>query len=352
MKKKLIISLICATIVCFITYKLVTNKKKINEKNRPAKVENVLIPVTVASVKEGIKETELIKTGTLAPFKTAKVVATSSGTVQRLLIDLGDHVHSGQTLAIIDTRLLQLDLQKAESNASKLKRDLQTYTELLEGNAATAEKVNDIRQSYNDAMNLSGQLRRQIADATIVAPTSGIVGVKAVEEGTFVSTGAAICDIVNLSSLKVQANLTEAEVYQVTPGQKIKLTTDVYPDRSFYGTITFISPQANEAYNYQVEITAANEKDALLRSGTFVYANFSKKTEQKVLMIPRAALNASTEDASVYVVQNGKALLRKIKAGLEHGGDVEVTEGLQKGDQVVTSGQINLKDGTLINISK
>jgi RND family efflux transporter MFP subunit len=141
-------------------------------------------------------------------------------------------------------------------------------------------------------------------------------------------------------------------VYQVALGQKIALTTDVYPDKSFSGTVTFISPQANEAYNYQVEITAGNDKEAPLRSGTFVYADFSRKTPQKILLIPREALNESTQNASVYVAKDGKAVLRKIKAGGEYGSNIQVTDGLQPGDQVITSGQINLKDGSLINVSK
>ena len=352
MKKKLIIILVCVSIIGVIIFILASNKKKINEKNQPVKVENIRIPVTTATIKEEIKETGLVKTGMLAPFKEAKALSVSSGNVQRLLFNLGDNVHQGQALATIDTRLLELDLQKSESNVSKLSRDLKTYTELLEGNAATQEKVNEIRQNYDDALNQVQQLRRQIADATIKAPTSGIIGAKAVEEGMFVTAGAEIASIVNLSQLKVQVYLTEAEVYQITLGQKIKLTTDVYPDKSFFGIVTFISPQANQAYNYQVEITAGNDKDTPLRSGTFVYADFSRKTTQKVLLIPREALNESTRDASVYLVQDGKAVLRNIKVGVEYGSNIQVTSGLQSGDQVITSGQINLRDGALINVSK
>lgn len=352
MKKKIIVTLVCVGIIAFIVFKLATNKKKINEKNQPAQVEDVRIPVTATQVSEEIQDIELIKTGMLAPFKEAKVLSVTSGNIQRLLFKLGDHVQQGQTLAVIDTRLLEIDLQKAESNVSKLKRDLQTYTELLEGSAATQEKVNDIRQGYNDAQNLSQQLRRQIADATIKSPISGIIGNKAVEEGMYITAGGEIGSIVNLSQLKVEVYFTEAEVYQIKVGQKIKLTTDVYPDKPFYGTITFISPQANQAYNYQVEITANNDKQTPLRSGTFVYADFSRTTPQKILLIPREALNASTQDASVYVAKDGKAVLRPIKAGAEFGSKIQVTEGLKADEQVITSGQINLKHGTLINISK
>lgn len=352
MKKKIIVTLICVGIIAFIVFKLAFNKKKINEKNQPAQMEDVRIPVTATSVSEEMQDIELVKTGMLAPFKEAKVLSVTNGNIQRLLFKLGDQVQQGQTLAVIDTRLLEIDLQKAESNVSKLKRDLQTYTELLEGSAATQEKVNDIRQSYSDAHSLSQQLRGQIVDATIKSPISGIIGNKAVEEGMYITAGGELGSIVNLSQLKVEVYFTEAEVYQIKVGQKIKLTTDIYPDKPFYGTITFISPQANQAYNYQVEITANNDKNNPLRSGTFVYADFSRTTPQKILLIPREALNSSTQDASVYVAKDGKAVLRSIKTGAKFGSKIQVTEGLQAGEKVITSGQINLKNGTLINISK
>lgn len=352
MNKKLIFTLIFAGIVGIIIFRLTSNKKKIDEKNKPAGTENVRIPVTVTAVKQEEEETGLIKTGMLAPFREAKVLSVNTGNVQRLLFNLGDNVRQGQALAVIDTRLLALDLQKAESNAAKLKRDLQTYTELLEGNAATQEKVNDLRQSYSDAVNQVQQLRKQIADATIKAPTGGIIGSKTIEEGMFITAGSEIASVVNLSMLKVQVYLTEAEVYQISPNQQIKLTTDVYPGRVFLGRVTFISPQANQAYNYQVEITAANEGTTALRSGTFVYADFSKKTTRKILLIPRGALNESTQDASVYIAREGRAKLQDITVGTGYGKNIQVTAGLHPGDLVVTSGQINLKDGTLINISK
>ncbi|MFH6991630.1 efflux RND transporter periplasmic adaptor subunit [Flavobacterium sp. FlaQc-48] len=351
MKKKIILILILLTAV-FIVYKLLSNKKQINLRNRPSESENLHIPVTIAPVKEELLENKLKKTGMLAPFQEAKVLSANSGIVKRLLFNPGDKVSKGQILGIIDTRLLQIDLQKSQSNVSKLKGDLKTYTELLQGNAATQEKVNEIRQNYNDAASRSEQLRQQIADATIKAPTNGIIGLKSVEEGMFVSTGAEIASIVNLSSVKVAVYLTESEVYKISTGQQIKLTTDIYPDKSFFGKVTFISPQANETYNYKVEITGVNDPHSPLRSGTFVTADFSVKTKQKILTLPRQALLASMQDASVYVSQNGKAILRSIKTGEEYGSTVQVITGLAKGDQVITSGQINLQNGTLIKISK
>lgn len=352
MKKKIIVLFICAGIVLVIILKLTTNKQKINAANRVAPVENVRIPVTAIAVTEKEEEAKLIKTGKLAPVIEAKVLSETSGNLKKLRFNLGDRVQQGQTLAVIDTRLLQLELQKAEFNVTRLKDDLQTYTELFKGNAATKEKLNGIRQNYEDALNQAEQLHKQIADAAVKAPISGTVYEKPFEEGMFIATGTEIAAIVNMSSLKIQVFLTETEVYQVSLNQIIKFTTDVYPDKFFDGKVTFISPKTNEAYNYYVEISASNDESYPLRSGTLVNADFSKKTLKKVLLIPREALNESTQDASVYIVEKGKARLRKIKVGTEYGDNIQVISGLHPADIVITSGQINLKDGALVNISK
>lgn len=352
MKKKLTITIICITIIFFFLFKLASNKKKIEQKNTPVEAKNVSIPVSSAPVIEQTQQSGIVKTGVLAPVTQARILSAANGNIKKILFKIGDRVNQGQALAVIDTRLLELDLQKSVSNVSKLKHDLQVYTELLEGNAATAEKLSEVSNNYKDALSQVQQLRKQITDATIKAPISGIMSSRLLEEGMFVSIGNEIASVVNLESLKVEVFLTESEVYQISVGQQIRLKTDVYPDKPFMGKVTFISPQANQAFNYLVEVTTSNDKQAPLRSGTFVYADFSQKTTQKILLIPREALIESTQDASVYVTQRGRAVLRKINVGKEYGNLVEVIKGLGLGEQVVTSGQINIKDGTVINITK
>jgi len=352
MKTKYIVSLVIILIIGLIVYKLAVNKKKLNEKNKQAPVTQVQIPVKVAVAKEQLLEINIVKTGNIAPFKEAKVVAMSGGTLTQVRFELGDQVKQEQVLAITDTRQAQLELQKAETDAAKLHNDLDTYTELLKGKAATQEKVNEIKNNYQTALNQVDQARKKLADAAIKAPTSGIISAKPVEQGVFVNAGTEIATIVNLNKAKVQVNLTEAEVYKVTNGQKVKITADVYPGKEFSGTISFISPQADQTHNYLVEIMTDNATQSILRSGTFVYADFSRKTQEQFLVIPREALTESVKNASVYVVKNNVVHQQIIQTGTEMGGLMQVISGLQAGDSVVTSGQINLKDGTPVSVSK
>jgi len=212
--------------------------------------------------------------------------------------------------------------------------------------------VDNIRQDYQNASNQLDQARKSLSDFYIKAPISGIIASKTIEQGIFVSSGTEIASIVDLSKAKVKVNLTETEVYQIGVGQRVKITSEIFPGKYFLGKVNFISPQADQARSYLAEIQIENSGTEALRSGTFVYADFSKKTTQNILVIPRDALTSSMRDAAVYVVQNGVARLRNIQVGGERGGFVQVVSGLSEGERVVISGQINLKDGTKISISK
>ncbi|MBL4674725.1 MAG: efflux RND transporter periplasmic adaptor subunit [Mucilaginibacter sp.] len=352
MKRKYIVIAVIVILVGLIVVRLASNKKKLNEKNKPVQTKNVQIPVKTAPVEEQVQEISIKKTGSLTPFIEVKALATTGGTLSAVLFNLGDHVSEGQILAVTDTRLQNLDLQKAQTNAARLKNDLQTYSVLYQGQAATREKLEQVRQDYTDAVNQVNQARKNLADAAIKAPTSGTISAKNVEQGVAVSNGGEIASIVNLSKAKVQVNLTEAEVYQIEPGQKVIITTDVYPGRNFDGRVGFISPQADATHNYLVEIHIDNTQQSLLRSGTFVYADFSRKTRQQILTIPREALAGNQKTAAVFVAQDTIARMRTIKTGLEQSGRIQILEGLKKGEKVITSGQINLKDGSPINVSK
>ena len=353
MKRKYILSLVLVALVGLTGYKLITNKQKLDEKKGGVRATAIQIPVKVATAQRQQLELTIIKTGNLTPFKEAKVLIPAGGLLQQVRFELGDQVKAGQVLGVVDSRKQQLELQKSESKAAKLKNDLDTYTELYAGKAATKEKVTEIQQNYEEALNESKQLRKQIADASIIAPTGGNVADKLLEEGVFVNAGSELATIVNLSKAKVRVSLTEAEVYQVEEGQPVKITTEVYPDKVFSGRLSFISPQADAVHNYTAEIMVDNAEKTVLRSGTFVYVDFSQKTRETVLLIPREALTESVQNASVYVVNaKEQVVLTPVKTGREIKGEVEILKGLNPGDQVVTSGQINLKNGTLVRISK
>jgi RND family efflux transporter MFP subunit len=348
MKKRIIIIGVVVLIIAAIALKLASNKKTIDENKKPVLQSNVAIPVntTVAGYQD--VNDQLVKTGNLVPFKEADIMAVSGGKLIAVNFVLGSRVSEGAVIAQVDSRGLQLSLEAAQLTKAKADKDFKRYKTLLEGEATTEVTLQDAKLSYDNAVNQMEQINKQMSDNRIKAPVSGQVVSKVKEAGEYVSAGTVLGHIVDVSRLKVNVMVGEKDAYTLQPGQKVKMTTDIYPGTTFEGKITFISSQGDATHNYQVEIEMVNSKDHPLKAGTFIYADFSRQSQQKLMLIPRSALVESLKNPFVYVIENGKSVIRKINVGREIGDNIEVLDGLKEGDEVIIAGQVNIKEGSLV----
>jgi len=349
-KTTIIITLAVLAVVILIGARLVSNKKTIDEKNKPVTISNAAIPVTVVEVREDTVSQSLLKTGNLIPFRETSLMATSQGQVLKVNFDLGSNVSQGSTLIQIDNKLNQLALQATQLNIDKLQKDVTRYNTLYAGNATTELQLNQTKFDYENAVNKAEQIRKQIQDATVKSPISGRIVKKEIEVGEFVNAGTVLATILDVSRLKVQVMVNEKDVYQLHEGQKVKVTADVLSGKMYSGQISYIAPRGNEEHSYPVEITVANSGQ--LKAGTFVNVDFSQKSKEKSLQIPRISLVESIKNPYVYVVNQNIAQQRKLTIGRELGDNIEVLGGLQPGDQVVTTGQLNLTNGKSVQVSK
>lgn len=334
-----------------IAFRLSSNKKKIDTQNQlPATNVNIAIPVTVSRVEEGDVSQQLIKTGNLIPFKEAAISATTAGRVTNVNFNLGTQVSQGAVLVQVDNKLKELSLEATQLTISKLKRDVDRYNTLLAGNATTELQVNEVKYNYENAINQAEQIKKQLLDATVKAPISGRIVKKDIEVGEFINAGAVLGTVLDVSRLKAEVLVNESDVYQLRVGQSVRVSSDIFPNRILSGTISYISPQGNSEHNYPVEVTVSNSLG--LKAGTFVNVDFSQKSNQKALQIPRLALVESLKNPYVYVVSNNVAQQRIVKIGRELGDKIEVLSGLSAGDTVVVTGQLNLSEGKPVQITK
>ena len=350
MKKRVIIIIVVALVIAgAITWRLVTNKQKINAKKDEVKNTEFAIPVNVDTVESKPLSGNLLKTGTLAPFEEASIMAAAPGQVVSLNFDLGTRVTAGQVIGRTDTKLKDLALQSAELSLKKLETDYKRYKELYEGGGVTEVNFKDIEYNYNNTKIQVEQSRKQLADAQIKAPISGVVTSKSIEVGEYVNPGNPLGTVVDISKLKVNVKVSENDVYQLREKDVVTITSPLFPEATWKGTVRFINPKGDVAHNYGVEIVMDNNKNAL-KAGTFVYVNFPQDTKESVIQVERSALPESVKNPYVYVVENGKAMKRKIVTGREIGDFIEVVDGLKIGELVITSGQINLNEGSNIEI--
>jgi RND family efflux transporter MFP subunit len=348
MKKFITIAVILA-LLALIVFRLMSNKEKI-EATKDVKTDLTYVTVNVATVQKMTLNDSLKLIGYLDAFTEVDIAAEASGVITSLNVNLGDVKTKGAVLATIDDKLKQLAVRKAKIDLDKLQKNLERYKNLFKGGTLTEQQLDDAQTLYDNAVLQLEQAEKQLADATVKAPISGIVSKKNFEKGEFVNMGSPLLTMVDISRFKIKLNVSESNVYKLKTGDLASVTTDVYPGVKLEGKVSYISPKGDDTHNYAVEIEMANNKEYPLKSGTFANVQIQLPVVAEALYIPRQALLGSVNDAKVYVAENGKALLRSIVVSEGNDQYLRVISGLNESEQVIVNGQINLADGKEIKI--
>lgn len=186
--------------------------------------------------------------------------------------------------------------------------------------------------------------------AKITSPISGYVNSLSVSVGTMLTPGTVIANIVDTSQFKVDLNIDEIYAFKLKVGDSVTITSDVYPGVTFKGRISSIGVKGDTAHTYPIEIIIpSNNQQYRLKSGMYGTVSFNLPS-LNALTIPRTALVGSLKTPQVYLVKQGKAKLQDLVIGPEIGLNLIILQGLETGDQVVFSGQDNLRDGIAVKI--
>jgi len=200
-----------------------------------------------------------------------------------------------------------------------------------------------------------------IAQKLIRAPFSGQLGVRQIEVGQYLNPGAAIVTLTDMSMLYVNFTLPSEMRAQISVGQRVNVTSDGYPDRSFAAKITTIEPQISpDTRTIAVQATMPNPNDALL-PGMFVDAAVVLPPQPGTMVVPETAVEYTLYGDSVYVIRpdgtgaDGKPVLKAfrtpVKTGLRWDDKVAILSGLKPGEQVVAAGQVKLQNGVQVAIT-
>ncbi len=328
---------------------LLNNKARYRAKAK----QNVVLttfPVTIEQVKYESLDIVLEYSGTVVPNADANIASESPGKVIKVNVDLGDYVPKGKVLVQLDDELKVANLQTAEANYKKSKKDLERYEQLFKEKSATEAQLDQARFAFETAEAQYKIAKKQLEDTQIKAPFSGFIAARNVEVGSVISTGAMLFNLVDLSTVRVKIQVPERDIFKIKRGDKVTLTSDVLLQEQIYGVVGNIGNKADEVKTYPVEIFVKNNPKYFLKAGMFVRVQIPSATKGKSLLIPRQSLVGSIRNPQVYVVENNVARLRNIQLGSEIGKKLEVLGGLKEGEMVVTNGIINLKDNTKVTI--
>jgi len=322
------------------------------------------MPVPVINVTAQPAETqdwgiEVPAIGVLEARRGVDVSPSMPGLIQQIAFESGDKVAQGQMLVRLDADVERGNLAKAQAALKLAKADLDRGESLVTTNNISKATLDQRQSQYDVAAAEVAALAAQIEKKTINAPFDGELGIRKVNVGQYLEAGIAIVNIQDLSVMLVNFSVSQRELSDLKVGHTIRMTTDAYPVKEFEGEISAIEPLINQQTG-MVEVQGRfNNADGLLRPGMFAKLAIQLPTRMQVVVVPQSAVSYSLYGDFVYVATPGKAedgsdittVARKIiVTGERRNGEVIIEQGLEKGETVVTSGQIKLDNGTRVAI--
>jgi RND family efflux transporter MFP subunit len=354
MKKNITIVLVIVAVLAVIGYVLTKNKEENKAKTDIVATKNAAVSVKTTQVKTEEISLDFLANGNFEPIQELTFSAEKSGKVISVLVKEGDSVNVGQTLVIVRSDIINVNAQTAKASYDNAKADYARYENAFKTGGVTKQQLDQAKLALTNAGANLKQANINVGDTRVKAPIKGFINKKYIEPGSILTgmPASAMFDIVNVSKLKLKVTVNESQVASLKKGTPVNVTASVFPDKVFTGKITFIAAKADESLNFAIEIEIANNSDNNLKAGMYGTANFAAKQKQELKVVPRNAFIGSVNGNQVFVVENGKAKLKKVVAGRILGEQVEIVDGLSDGEAVITTGQINLQDGSLVEIIK
>ena len=352
--KKTIVIIISLAIVILFGYILKSNKAKSEAQTAAVSTQmSKEIPVSVGKVEQQSLSDNLSMVGTILANNDVNVLSETQGRVLQMMAKVGDFKPAGSVIATVDDELKQAALISAQANYDKAVGDFNRYEVLHKENAMTTVQFEGAKLALKMAEAQLIVAKRQLKDTKITTPVSGVVAMRFIDAGASVDNKTPVVNIVDISTLKVKLNIAEKDAFALKTGDKVSITSEVYPGANFMGNVMSIGSKGDDAHTYPVEIALQNSKEKPLKAGMFARVNFTTIARANSLVIPRSALVGSVKDAHVFVVEGGKkAILKKVLIGAEAESNLEVLQGLSAGESIVINGQNNLKDGSEVRIIK
>lgn len=298
--------------------------------------------------------------GTVAAVQGVTVSADLPGTVARIAFESGKSVKEGDILVELDTRQERAQLAAAEAQRDLAQINFDRTQQLVKSGVVAQNEFDNVNAQKNATEAQVGEIKAAIARKTIRAPFSGVLGIRQVNLGQYLSSGQAIVSLQSLNPVYVNFGVPQQQSAQAGLGRIMRITTDDAAHERYMGRVTATDSVVSETTrNVQVQATLANP-GGKLHPGMFVRVQVVTGADSPVIALPASAINYAPYGDSVYVVTDLKDPSGKtyrgvkqqfVKLGGTRGDQVAVISGVNPGEEIVTSGVFKLRNGAAVQIN-
>jgi membrane fusion protein, multidrug efflux system len=288
--------------------------------------------------------------GTVLASESVDLAAEASGITQTIAFKEGAHVRKNDLLLKLNDDDLQAQLKKTELQIQLATDQAERQKKLFDSNNSSKEQydvaVNTLATLKADRENLVASIRKR----EIRAPFDGIVGLRYVSEGSYVSPTTRIASIQKINPLKVDFAIPEKYAGKVRIGDMVKLSSDE-TNIEFSGKVYAIEPEIDPATRtVQLRAMCENKGESIYPGG-YVHVELRLKQPGGALMVPTQAIIPVLKGQTVLVRKNGIVVSVPVKTGVRTPSVIQITAGLAAGDTVLTTGILQLRPGMPVNVT-
>jgi membrane fusion protein (multidrug efflux system) len=303
--------------------------------------------VEVATIAAADFSDEASAVGNLKSNESVVMRPETAGRIAAVNFKDGAIVGKGAVLVTLDAAVQEAELQQARANLALARSNHKRNQELLEKKFVTAQALDNSAATLK-VQEAAVQLgEAKVGRMRIKAPFNGMVGLRNVSVGDYVKEGQDLINIEDIGTLRVDFKLPETYLGRVIKGQLVEVSTDALPGEQFKAVLDAVDPMVDQngrAISGRARLDNASGK---LRPGMFVRVRLLFGDRKNVLMAPEQAIVPGAQP-TVFKVVDGKAVTTRVKLGVRRAAQVEIMDGLEAGDVVVTAGQLKLRDGAAV----
>lgn len=308
------------------------------------------VPVATARVERGFIADYYRGATNLTAADEAVVVARTLGVVESIFVEEGDVVSAGQRLAQLETERLELELKRSRTQLENLQAAYERASRLHEERMISPNEYDTARFNYRSEQANLALREYDLREAAIRATIDGVITRRHVKVGHTLNPGGVAFEMKSLQDIEAVLNVSEREMERVRAGQLARLSVDALPGAEFVGAVSRVAPEVDPATGtFRVTVSLANA-DGRLKPGMFARVEVRVDERQDALLAPLETVVVLRDRSSVFVVEEGVAARRPVTTGYVSDGVVELLDGADEGDEVVSTGQEGLRDGTPVRV--
>ncbi|MBS9523614.1 efflux RND transporter periplasmic adaptor subunit [Litoribacter ruber] len=309
------------------------------------------LPVNVVEIRPERLENNLNLTGSIIANEMVSLRPEISGLVERVNFKEGEYVKKGTPLLYLNDDELKAQAERLNYQKKLFEGQENRQRQLLDREAISQEEYDIVLNQFNtnvaDIQLIDAQLRKTV----IRAPFDGVLGLRQVSEGSFISSSDMIASIVNIDPIKIEFSIPERYANRVKTGSKVHFSTNASEGESV-GTVYAIEPNIDAATRTLKLRAESPNRERRYLPGMFVRVRLNLDVQENALMVPAESIIPELDGYKVFVARDGVVEEARVSIGTRTERKVQVLEGLNEGDLVLTTGVLQVRTGMPVEVTK